>query len=974
MKRALSLLLFLFTPLAFAQSGPVSQYVQFTASKIQDSAGNLMQSGTITFTPQTSSGASIFPTATSGGRIVPSKVQWTIGNGTVTTTFGNLQLVDVSQAFPINFCYVVSIHDNVWGNTYTVDSCMQPSWNAAWCTYSATSTPTTTCNFDNYVSPGAPGVLTVAGPPGINWRGAWSSSNTYALNDGVSFNGSSYISLISGNTSTPGSASWSLLAAQGSVGPTGNTGATGPAGGAISVATSNSWLALQAFNAGMSATKGSFTQASPSTAAGFSNFGSTFSQTSLGGGVTVMDNGSTFSFGVAQMFQGSHFTTGLYGNNSTSQSNVALCPTATAAPYPSVQSSFGNSGVCAIISEFNQTLFTQPFIFNGSAPTNPGGWSSFGRSLIPSASALGGGAEFMGNGSHYSYGITALSTSGLFSTAIYATNDGSEADVVFCPSFQQPYPTIGVGAATAPSGGFGCPTKSTYQSFSSTVPFIHAPSSIASPANWSQFAANLIPSASAFGGGWSVLGDGATYVYGATPVAWTNGGYALALFGSNTGKASGIVFCPSAAGNAYPLAPSAITPLCNVDFESTGATFMSSPVLPDPVNANHAANKLYVDLSAQRNSAPPKYVVKYGLTMDSFGDSITAGVGAVNSNPSTSGYANDLATSAGYTLTNHGIKGDMACDMVDHLFNSAPGQFNTSMIGANDSAVKGVGAYEAVYQSCHNAFISFLGVGSSGRTAASSCTQTSGTWTPDTTYSAVTGVQSTTNGSVLTCPIATTGGPIYVWYRITDGNSGTFTYSLNGGAAVSVNAFTTPAIATGNGATTAVGYIRIPPPPKGTQTVVFTVTSATGAGNDVSIIGLGTPPSNVYYTAPVLLVNSVTPANNNGYGLPQAQYSLDAIKDAMQHKADGLDVRPIDVRPALQDDLASLTFDGLHPNLAGHAAIAALMLPIATDVPAASVLRGTPTSLTQKCTPNDTWTDGTHLYYCVTSGQITQLL
>jgi len=92
---------------------------------------------------------------------------------------------------------------------------------------------------------GPTGPAGATGPAGTNgtsitWLGPWSKTNTYAVNDVVSYNGSSYISL-SGNTGqepdiSPGS--WNLVAsvgAQGSAGvqgPIGLTGATGPPGAA----------------------------------------------------------------------------------------------------------------------------------------------------------------------------------------------------------------------------------------------------------------------------------------------------------------------------------------------------------------------------------------------------------------------------------------------------------------------------------------------------------------------------------------------------------------------------------------------------------------------------------------------------------------------------------------------------------------------------------------------------------------------
>jgi hypothetical protein len=61
---------------------------------------------------------------------------------------------------------------------------------------------------------------------------SWNSSTAYAVNDAVSFNGSSYIALLPSTNLEPdlNPASWSLLAQQGATGPTGATGPQGPAG------------------------------------------------------------------------------------------------------------------------------------------------------------------------------------------------------------------------------------------------------------------------------------------------------------------------------------------------------------------------------------------------------------------------------------------------------------------------------------------------------------------------------------------------------------------------------------------------------------------------------------------------------------------------------------------------------------------------------------------------------------------------
>jgi hypothetical protein len=99
-------------------------------------------------------------------------------------------------------------------------------------------------------SQGPQGVEGPAGPPGpvgpagLEWRGAWNTNSSYAVDDAVGFNGSSWfcISAVTGTgNSNPEVATtkWALLAAQGATGPQGAQGPTGPQGLAGSAASSN---------------------------------------------------------------------------------------------------------------------------------------------------------------------------------------------------------------------------------------------------------------------------------------------------------------------------------------------------------------------------------------------------------------------------------------------------------------------------------------------------------------------------------------------------------------------------------------------------------------------------------------------------------------------------------------------------------------------------------------------------------------
>ncbi|MES0811290.1 hypothetical protein ABLO27_17525 [Roseibium sp. SCPC15] len=79
---------------------------------------------------------------------------------------------------------------------------------------------------------GAQGVKGDQGDPGLTYRGMWSSGVTYAADETVTYNGSSYISLrinVGQNPSTS-SDDWGLLAAKGDTGAQGPQGPQGPTG------------------------------------------------------------------------------------------------------------------------------------------------------------------------------------------------------------------------------------------------------------------------------------------------------------------------------------------------------------------------------------------------------------------------------------------------------------------------------------------------------------------------------------------------------------------------------------------------------------------------------------------------------------------------------------------------------------------------------------------------------------------------
>ena len=80
---------------------------------------------------------------------------------------------------------------------------------------------------------GPQGPIGPQGPPVANYTGNYNPQTSYALNDAVSYGGSTYISLAAANHGNPPDTSsswWGVLASRGASGASGATGVTGPAG------------------------------------------------------------------------------------------------------------------------------------------------------------------------------------------------------------------------------------------------------------------------------------------------------------------------------------------------------------------------------------------------------------------------------------------------------------------------------------------------------------------------------------------------------------------------------------------------------------------------------------------------------------------------------------------------------------------------------------------------------------------------
>ena len=395
----------------------------------------------------------------------------------------------------------------------------------------------------------------------------------------------------------------------------------------------------------------------------------------------------------------------------------------------------------------------------------------------------------------------------------------------------------------------------------------------------------------------------------------------------------------------------------------SGTGFQTS----DALKPNQAATLVQMQ-STMATQPHGSFVVSYtGFAYRAFGDSMTAG--SLASSAATC-FVGLIGTAIGVSPTNYGVSGDQVVDCSWHMLQTENVSASTKVlytlaIGFNDNGFQGTGAHEPVFQAVHLALTGWLATRGDNRVDGG--TGSAANWTNDTYYPAVIGKQSSTQGASITYNLTTYGQPLYVWMRMADGNAGTYTVSIDGGAAQAYTSAGVGPLQTTNGNhNTAPQMLRFRVAP-GAHTVTIAVTSATGAGS-VSVLSVGTPSPHTYYTSPTVVVFGVTPylgdlakdGTENGYG--SAQYTSLVQANVALLQGDGLDVRFADNRSAMQDGLASLYGDAnTHPNDLGHAAIAAKVIPVIQQPPARYVARGTPLA-GGKGTPGDVWSYGNMIY------------
>jgi lysophospholipase L1-like esterase len=311
----------------------------------------------------------------------------------------------------------------------------------------------------------------------------------------------------------------------------------------------------------------------------------------------------------------------------------------------------------------------------------------------------------------------------------------------------------------------------------------------------------------------------------------------------------------------------------------------------------------------------------------SYGDSITAGVRLTI--PDTQAFPALLAAAHGnLALNDLAVSGDQSCDVPTHQIfsnwhspsNALNGTY-TLLIGTNDADHQGAGAYEAVFNLCQQASIAWVAVPAESKVLATdpSVTSTGAGHLDSSMWNAR--VTDAPNAS-LTFPLhLSVAAPLYIWYRIADGNLGTFSYAVDGSVLGSLTSGTSPTISTLNASNNSLALLRIPAVATGSHTVTITQTSAGTSG--AGIVAVGSPPRGSPDGLSRVLVGT-TPRQLAGSGERCAQsdsnclaYTADTTANVALFAADGLKVQLFDTRKYERGTSADMA-DGLHPDATGH--------------------------------------------------------
>jgi hypothetical protein len=326
-------------------------------------------------------------------------------------------------------------------------------------------------------------------------------------------------------------------------------------------------------------------------------------------------------------------------------------------------------------------------------------------------------------------------------------------------------------------------------------------------------------------------------------------------------------------------------------------------------------------------------------TLNTFGDSITAGTGASGGSYA---YVSVLSNTEGWGLKDYAVGGDTVIDQCNAIYGTttAAGQYSTLLIGQNEVSLVGYpsngGApeYEAALTAC-SAWLLLTADSSHGAptkvSAQSAQVTQTGSWQTSNLYSSL-GLMSSTAGSTLTVPLA--GNTLYLGLTSTTSTNYTVSVTVDGKSAGTYS----PAL-TYNGSRFTYGPygVRLSAGGAGNHTVQVTCTNPGTSGCYVDWFGGNATPA---VAQPRLWLG--TPYLTN-QGIPAFVYSnlatdVEGVETALA--SDGLDITLADVHNYFSGPTdPQCMYDNVHPANCGHALIAATyiaamnnLLPLAAHV------------------------------------------
>lgn len=329
-----------------------------------------------------------------------------------------------------------------------------------------------------------------------------------------------------------------------------------------------------------------------------------------------------------------------------------------------------------------------------------------------------------------------------------------------------------------------------------------------------------------------------------------------------------------------------------------------------------------------------RLIYNAATTFDAYGDSITYGVAGTSSVDAA--YINLLADRRGWAVVNHAVNGSMVADQADYVYVKTVGdsQQSTLMLGTNDFRFYKEDVHKMLaYQRGHMALAAWLAIpatkkitGQSASAVAAGTLIYTGTWVDNTAvYGSTLGRYSAVPGSTVTAGVY--GSTVYLGTIIIDGGTSTFEVTIDGVSyGVFQNSCASGNIVSINGR----GYMP--------QVLRFSGLSENSHEVKITVLTIGLEPIYFDWAAgnlgaatkdgPNLWVGNIPRLSTVGYATyggtdnDTVQMYNELIRDNVSLlAADGLNVQLVDSQSRF-NNATMLDADGIHPNDAGHEAIA----------------------------------------------------